>query len=515
MRPVILLILDGWGYSKQKHGNAILNAQTPNLDKIQNSYPSLLLQASGKAAGMTWGEPGNSEVGHLTIGAGRIVFQYLSRINKAINEGSFFENKVLLKAIEHTKTNNSTLHLAGLLTSGSVHSHLNHLFALLDLASKNQVQNVKIHLFTDGKDSGLKEGAILVKKVQDYLTKTGVGGIATIIGRDYAMDRSKNWDYTNKTYDLMVRGVGEKATDPLKKLEELYEQEVTDSKIPPLIIDEQGLIKENDALIFFNFREDSIRQIVRTFIERDFQIFPIKDIGNLFIVAMTQYLDDPLLKVAFSIPEIRNGLAEFLSKQGLTQFHITETEKYAHVTYFFNCLNNEPYGGEVDIYIESERDHLEKPQMRASDIVDKVITNLNSKPADFYIINFANADILSHSGNFETTVKGVEAVDKQIGRLSDAVLEKEAVMIITADHGNAESLIYQLTGDRETKHNENPVPLYLIGKEFKRNRSEEEITGNMSQANGLLSDIAPTILELMETEKPAEMTGESLLKYLQ
>lgn len=518
MRPFVLLILDGWGHSNQKHGNAILNAQTPNLDKIRSNYPSLLLQASGKAAGMTWGEPGNSEVGHLTIGAGRIIFQYLSRINKAVNDGSFFENDVLLKAVNHTKTNDSTLHLAGLLTSGSVHSYLGHLFALIDLAAKNGINKLKLHLFTDGKDSGLKEGAILLKKVQDYIAKAGPpaggGSIATVIGRDFAMDRSKNWDYTNKTYDLMVRGAGEKVQDPLKKLEELYGQGLTDSKIPPLIMDGQGTIQENDALVFFNFREDSMRQITKSFIESDFEIFPIKRLQNVFVVGMTQYLEDNRLNVAFPIPGIKNGLAETLSLNGKTQFHIAETEKYAHVTYFFNCLNNEPYDGETDVFIDSLKNHLENPAMRAPDITDKVVEHIKADQYDFYFINFANADILSHMGNFEATIKGVEAVDGQIGRLLDAVLEKEGTMIITADHGNAESLVYQLTGEKETKHNENPIPFYLIGKQFERPRPDEEITQATAGANGLLADVAPTVLALMEIAKPEEMTGDSLLQII-
>lgn len=509
MKPIVLTILDGWGYSKQKHGNAILNAQTPNLNKIQSNYPSLLLQASGKAAGMTWGEPGNSEVGHLTIGAGRVIFQYLSRINKAITTGEFFENEVLKRAIEQVKTNNSTLHLAGLLSSGSVHSHLGHLFALIDLATKNQIQNVKIHFFTDGKDSGLKEGAILIKKVQDYLAKAGVGGIATIIGRDYAMDRSKNWDYTNKTYDLMVRGTGEKAPDILKRLEGLYDSGTTDSKLPAMLIDEQGTVKENDALVFFNFREDSMRQITKSFIESEFEIFPVKHFQNLFVVGMTQYLGDPRLSVAFPIPEIKNGLVEVLSSNGKTQFHIAETEKYAHVTYFFNCLNNEPYDGETDVFIDSLKNHLEDPAMRAPDITDKVVEHVKADRYDFYVINFANADVLSHMGNFEATIKGVEAIDGQIGRLLDAVLEKDGTMLITADHGNAESLLYQLTGERETKHNDNPIPFYLVSKQFEGPRSNETL-----QISGLLADVAPTVLSLMGIEKPEDMNGESLLGQL-
>ena len=509
MQPLILTILDGWGYSKQKHGNAILNAQTPNLNKIRDNYPSLLLQASGKAAGMTWGEPGNSEVGHLTIGAGRVIFQYLSRINKAITTGEFFENEVLKRAIGHVKANDSTLHLAGLLTSGSVHSYLSHLFALIDLAAKNQVRNVKVHIFTDGKDSGLKEGAILIKKVQDYLAKAGLGGIATIIGRDYAMDRNKNWDYTNKTYDLMVRGAGERVQDILKKIEELYDSGTTDSKLPAMLLDEQGTVKENDALVFFNFREDSMRQIAKSFIETEFEIFPVERFQNLFVVGMTQYLEDSRLNVAFSIPEIKNGLAEVLSLNGKTQFHIAETEKYAHVTYFFNCLNNEPYDGETDVFIESLKNHLENPAMKAPDITDKIIEHVKADRYDFYVINFANADVLSHMGNFEATIKGVEAIDGQIGRLLDAVLEKDGTMLITADHGNAEALLYQLTGEKETKHNDNPIPFYLVSKQFEGPRSDET-----PQINGLLADVAPTVLALMGIEKPEEMNGESLLGQL-
>ncbi len=514
MSPVVLTILDGWGYSKQKHGNAILNAKTPNIDSIQQNYPSLLLQASGKAVGMTWGESGNSEVGHFTIGAGRVVFQYLSRITKAVSNGEFFENEMFKKAINHVKSNNSTLHLVGLLTSGSVHAYLGHLFALIDLAAKNKINNLKIHLFTDGKDSGLKEAPLLIKKLQDHITKFGVGTIATIIGRDYAMDRDKNWAYTKKAYDLLVNEDGEKISDITKKLEEIYNFGITDSKLPPLIIDEQGFIEENDAIIFFNFREDSMRQLARSFVEKDFQIFPVKKFGNVFVVAMTQYLVDSL-NIAFPVPRIKNGLAEILNQNNKKQLHIAETEKYAHVTYFFNCLNNEPYDSETDIFIESDREFLQNPEMRTFEIAERVIKSVGDNSYDFYVINFANADVLSHSGSFETTIKGVEAVDKAVGRLIQAVLEKDGTMIITSDHGNAESMLYKSSGERETKHDDNPVPFYLVSKRFERNRSDDDIRSTMKQSSGLLVDIAPTILELMDIEKPAEMTGESLLHLIQ
>jgi 2,3-bisphosphoglycerate-independent phosphoglycerate mutase len=314
MKPMVLTILDGWGYSSQKYGNAILYARTPFIDYIQHNYPSLLLQASGRAVGLTWGEAGNSEVGHLTIGAGRTVFQYLSRINKAINDGSFFQNEVLLGAIEHAKTNYSTLHIIGLLTSGSVHAHLSHLIALINLAAKNNFPNIRIHLFTDGKDSGLKEAPILIKKVQDYINQTGIGSITTLIGRDYAMDRSKNWNNTEKAYNLLVYGSGEKINNDIsEQIEMLYRLGYEDPKLPPLITDKNGVIKDNDAVIFFNFREDSMRQIVRSFIEKDFPFFPIEKFNNLFVVTMTQYLENYKTNVVFPIPEIKNGLAEVLS----------------------------------------------------------------------------------------------------------------------------------------------------------------------------------------------------------
>ncbi|OGM98067.1 MAG: phosphoglycerate mutase (2,3-diphosphoglycerate-independent) [Candidatus Yanofskybacteria bacterium RIFCSPLOWO2_01_FULL_41_34] len=512
MRPVVLTILDGWGYSKQTHGNAVLNAKTPNIDFIQQNFPSLLLQASGKAAGMTWGEPGNSEVGHLTIGAGRIIFQYLSRINKTIDDDSFFSNEILNKAISHTHENNSILHLVGLLTSGSVHAYLAHLFALIDLAKRNNVTNLKIHLFTDGKDSGLKEAPILVKKVEDYLSQTGIGHISTIMGRDFAMDRSKNWDLTQMAYQLLTTGIGEKTTDIYKKLDEYYSLDYNDSKIPPTVVNATGIIQENDALIFFNFREDSMRQLVESFINQGFDIFQTKKLNNLYVASLTQYFENPNLHVAFPVSELKNGLAEMLSKNNKKQFHIAETEKYAHVTYFFNCLKSLPFDGETDFIVESAKNSLENPEMKAGDMVERVLSELDRY--DFCVINFANADTLSHFGNLEVAVQGIQAIDKAVGRIQSAILEKGGLMLVTADHGNAESLTYQSSGEKETKHNNNPVPFYLIGKEFERRRSDDEIESAMKQPTGLLADIAPTILELMGIEKPTEMTGESLLDIL-
>ncbi len=525
MRPFVLTILDGWGYSPQKHGNAILYAQTPFINLVEHNFPSLLLQASGKAVGMTWGEAGNSKVGHLTIGAGRTIFQYLSLINKAISDGSFYQNEALLKAINHAKENFSTLHIAGLLTSGSVHAHMSHLLALIDLAKKNDFTNVRIHLFTDGKDSGLKESPVLIKKLQDYAAKTGVGTITTIIGRDYAMDRGKNWDNTKETYNLLVRGIGDSikswdengsntTDDILKKIERSYQMGHTDSKLPSLITDKDGLVKDGDALIFFNFREDSMRQLTRSFIEEDFQIFPVERFKNLCIVAMTQYLENPHLNVAFPLPEIKNGLAEVLNQHGKTQLHIAESEKYAHVTYFFNCLNNTPYPGETDIFVESLKNYANNSEMGAPEIANKVVEHVKQGQYDFYVINFANPDVLAHTGNLEATIRGIEAVDSVLKPIADAVLEKDGTMIITADHGNAESMVYKSSGEKKSRHEESPVPFYLIGKQFLRERKAEEREKTLSQVSGILSDVAPTILELMEIPKPEEMIGDSLLRLL-
>jgi len=525
MKPIVLTILDGWGYSPQKHGNAILYARTPFLDLIQRNYPSLLLQASGRAVGMTWGEAGNSEVGHLTLGAGRTIFQYLSRINKALSDGSFYQNEALLGAINHAKENNSTLHIAGLLTSGSVHAHMSHLLGLLDLAAKNNFPNIRLHLFTDGKDSGLKEAPFLIKKFQNHAAKAGVGVITTLIGRDYAMDRSKNWENTRKAYKLLVHGAGDPVrlrddnevenTDIiLQKIEMAYQMGYIDPNLPPLITDKQGTIKDGDALIFFNFREDSMRQLTRSFIEDDFQTFPVEKFNNLRVVAMTQYLDDPRLKVAFPIPEIKNGLAEVLTLNGKTHLHIAESEKYAHATYFFNCLNNTPYPGETDIFIESLSDHALNPEMRAVEISKKVTDYLNRDQYDFYVINFANPDVLAHTGDLEATIRGIETIDGALKPLAEAVLSKNGIMIITADHGNAESMVYESSGEKKSRHEESPVPFYLIREQFQRDREIEEMEKSFSQVNGILSDVAPTILELMEIPKPKEMTGESLLRLL-
>ena len=514
MRPVLLTILDGWGHSTQRTGNAILNANTPTLNEITANYPSLLLQASGSAVGMTHGESGNSEVGHLTLGAGRIIFQYLTRINKAISMGDFFSNPSLAEAAEHIKASGGTLHIAGLLTSGAVHAHFDHLVALVKFANDNNLKH-KLHLFFDGRDSGLKEGGSTLKRLSDEIG--GLENLATVIGRDFAMDRNSNWNLTEAAYNLLVNGVGLPAQDIFTSIEEYYRQNITDGAIPATVVSSQ-LIKDGDALVFFNFREDSMRQLLRVFIEPGFDIFLKKVPENLYIATMTRYLDPPAgglaAHVLFPPPEVKNCLSEVLSTNGKNHLHIAETEKYAHVTFFFNGLNNKPFDGETDLFIESIENPMTHPEMRAMDIAQKVVEEMDRDYYDVFVINFANGDMLAHLGALEPTVKGVEAVDRALAVLKQKVLEKDGIMLITADHGNAESMIYKGTGERETRHDDNPVPFHLVAREYEKARSPEEIGRSFAEASGILADVAPTVLELMSLPKPEEMTGDSLLASL-
>ncbi len=524
MRPIVLTILDGWGYSKNINGNAIAGAGTPVLDEIFQNYPSMLLQASGPAVGMTFGESGNSEVGHLTLGAGRIIFQYLTRINKAIGTGEFFKNPALEEAVHHIQTNNSlptgqagTLHIVGLLTSGAVHAHFNHLIALVKFA-KDSNAPYKIHLFTDGRDSGLKEAGDTLKKLSGQIG--GLDHLATLIGRDFAMDRNNNWQKTEIAFNLLTQGTGTPSDDIFKTLEGYYVQDIHDGGIPSTVmINKEGLpaedlVKAGDAIVFFNFREDSMRQLVQAFTDESFDKFPRVLPANLYLASMTRYSDSPLLHVLFPPPPIDHCLSEVLSADSKKHLHIAETEKYAHVTFFFNGLRNAPYEGETDFFIDSLENPIEHPEMRARDIADKVVTELDRNGYDFYVINIANGDILAHLGNLEAATQGVRAVDTALGVIKEKVLAKDGIMLITADHGNVESMIYKNTGAQETKHDDNPVPFYLIGREYARPRTIDELNKSLAQADGLLADVAPTILELLKMLVPVEMTGTSLLSGL-
>lgn len=509
--PLVLVILDGWGFRKEKLGNAILQGGTPALDKIKSEFPFTLIQASGLSIGMEWGEAGNSEIGHMTIGAGRIIEQYPVRIDRAIKDKSFFSNPAFIGALEYAQKSNSSLHLAGLLTSGSVHSTFNHLSAMLELAGKQPGIKTYLHLFLDGKDSGLHEAPELFTRLNAEIKKYGNIKIATFIGRKQAMDRDNNWELTKEAYDLIVSATGKKTENIDEVLNRYYSQNLNDQIIHATVVGDYEGMSERDAIIFFNFREDSMRQLAKAFTEELFTWFERKKPSQIYVAAMTQYIENSQMHPAFLPPIIKNSLTEIISGHGFKQLHIAESEKYAHVTYFFNGLTDKKFEGETDVFIESYKDQEEHPAMRSPEITAKVIDAVNQNSHQFIVANFANGDILAHTGNLTAAGLGVKSVDEAIGEIKEKVLEKDGILIVTSDHGNAEFMVYSGIGSQETKHDISPVPFYLVAKEFKKTKTPVELTEEEKEITGILADIAPTILELMGLPKPAEITGSSLM----
>lgn len=515
-RVVILMIIDGWGIGRPDQTNPQHQAKLPNIDYIKRHFPAGALQASGIAVGLPWDEEGNSEVGHLTIGAGRILYQHFPRISLSIRDGSFFQNPALKKAFEHAKSNQSAVNLAGLLTEGNVHASLEHLEALLRFAAKEGVKNVNIHLFTDGKDSPPKSALKLLKNLQETISKTGVGAIASISGRYYAMERDQHWDRTELAYKVLT-GQDHVVPDAESTLKKLEERNFNEEFLEPVLVgDENHGIKDNDALIFFNFREDSMRQITETFLNPAFDKFSVKKFNNLYVAAMTRYQDKFPAAVAFPPEKSEMPLGKVLEENGRLQMRIAETEKYAHITYFFNGLREKPFEDEYRVLIPSLNvaRHEQFPKMMASAITDRVISSLTENAFDFILINYANADIIAHTGNFEATMEAVETIDEQVGMILKAVLDQNHILLITSDHGNSERLLDPLTAMPETKHDPSPVPIYLIAKELQKNKSEFVIRLAEAEVIGLLSDVAPTVLEIMGLPKPEEMTGQSLIQLL-
>ncbi|MEK7537060.1 MAG: 2,3-bisphosphoglycerate-independent phosphoglycerate mutase [Patescibacteria group bacterium] len=510
MKQIILLILDGWGWSKEKNGNAILAADTPNMDYLKKNYPFFLLQASGPAVGLPPLKEGNSEVGHLTIGAGRIILQHLTTINESIKNGSFFRNEVFVRLLAHAKKNKSKLHLIGLLTSGTVHASLEHLISIIKYLRQSLLNTVLIHLFSDGKDSGKKESVNLIAKIEREIAGSEIK-IASLVGRDFAMDRENNWKMTQKAYGLLAFGLGEKTGDFKKALENYLSQGITDELIPPLIKDEKWKIDDNDAILFLNFREDSIRQLARTISDPDFNFFETRKFNNLFLTTMTDYGNGIKVKPIFKREEVKNTLGEILEQNGFNQLRIAETAKSDHLTYFFNGLREKRFENETDFIIPSSENFLKNPQMKAAQIAQKIIEETEKGNYQFIAANFANPDILSHSGDYETTIKAVEAVDRAIGKIYRAGQNEETVILVTGDHGNAESLTYLGTGEKESRHNPNPVPFLVVGGKFKKEKDSSELNYEGSGIKGILQDVAPTILNLMNIKKPEEMTGISLI----
>ena len=506
--PLLLMILDGWGINPHSQNNAISQAATPNMTRLCREYPCTLLDASGMAVGLPDGQMGNSEVGHLNIGAGRIVYQDLTRITKAIEDGSFFNNEVLLDCIAKTKASGGSLHLAGLLSDGGVHSHNTHLYALLQMAAKEGIRNIFVHCLLDGRDTPPKSGAEFLDQLDAEMQRIGTGRIATVIGRYYAMDRDKRWDRVEKAYSAMVQGIGLEFASAKFAIEQSYLDGVTDEFVLPSVIVEGGepigRIKDGDGFIFFNFRSDRAREITRAFTDPNFDGFARRRLPQLASYAcMTVYDETFDLPVAFAPVELKNILGEVIGRSGLKQLRIAETEKYAHVTFFFNGGNETPFPGEDRVLIPSPREvptYDEKPEMSAGLVTDEFLRRMDEDKYDFIVLNFANADMVGHTGMLPAAVKAIETVDECVGKIVEKVLEKNGRALITADHGNAESMVDE-KGEPHTAHTTDPVPFILV----------DDTRKDASLRSGTLADIAPTVLDLMGITKPAEMTGKSLL----
>lgn len=505
-KPTALIILDGWGQSNQTTGNAVELANTPNFDRLIQTWPDTLIGASGMDVGLPDGQMGNSEVGHLNIGAGRIIYQELTRITKSIQDGDFFDNEAFLAAINNVKVNGTKLHLWGLLSDGGVHSHINHLKALIKLAKDHGLDNVYVHGFMDGRDTSPNGGINYVKELEAYMHEIDFGCIATLSGRYYAMDRDKRWERIEKAYDALVYGKGTVAVDPVAALEKSYADGVTDEFIIPTVIVEGGepiaKVEEKDSIIFFNFRPDRARQITRAIVDVDFDGFERTYFKTTY-VTLTQY--DVTIQnviVAYKPQTISNTLGEYLSGLGKNQLRIAETEKYAHVTFFFNGGIEEPYKGEDRILVPSPKvaTYDLKPEMSAYTITEKLLAAIDQDLYDLIILNFANPDMVGHTGVIEAAVKAVETVDDCLGQISNKLLEKGGNFIVTADHGNAEEML-TADGKPMTAHSTNKVPCIVGGTDAK------ELVDD-----GRLSDLAPTMLKMMGLEQPTEMSGKSLIK---
>ncbi|MEE0944748.1 MAG: 2,3-bisphosphoglycerate-independent phosphoglycerate mutase [Clostridia bacterium] len=503
-KPVALLIMDGYGLTEQVKGNAIKAAKTPRLDSFFADYPNTVLYASGLAVGLPDGQMGNSEVGHTNIGAGRVVYQMLVKISKDIEDGAFFSNKALLGAMENCKKNNSALHLFGLLSDGGVHSHIEHLVGIVDMARKNDVDKVYIHAFLDGRDVSPTSGAGFMRTLEGELDRIGVGKVASVMGRYYAMDRDFAWDRVEKAYNAMVIGEGNTARNAVDAIERSYEDGVTDEFVVPTVIEGGAKIGENDSIVCFNFRPDRARQITRTFVDPAFDGFERKKgYFKNYYVCMAQYdALMPNVTVAYPPEELTMTFGEYVSKNGLTQLRIAETQKYAHVTFFFNGGEETQFDGEERILIQSPDVPTFdlKPEMSAYEVTDAVLNAIDEDKFDVIILNFANCDMVGHTGIFEAAVAAVEAVDECVGKVVDKILEHNGKVLITADHGNADCLADPETGDVFTAHTTNPVPLIVIGE------------GDVKLNHGKLGDLAPTMLDMMGLDKPCEMTGESLIQ---
>ncbi|MBQ9297835.1 MAG: 2,3-bisphosphoglycerate-independent phosphoglycerate mutase [Clostridia bacterium] len=502
----MLMILDGFGINENEKANAVKIAQMPNLEKILKQNPNTTLKTSGLDVGLPEGQMGNSEVGHTNIGAGRVIYQDLTRITKSIEEGDFFAVPEFTEAIENCKKNKTKLHIMGLLSDGGVHSHTRHLYALLELAKRKDFEDVYIHCFLDGRDTPPASAEGYIIELENKIKEKGVGKIASICGRFYAMDRDKRYERIQIAYNALVKGEGEKSNSAIKAIEDEYQKGVFDEFVKPVLItnseNDVTTIGKKDSVIFFNYRADRARELTRALVDRNFDGFETKKL-NLYYVCFTEYdASMPNVHVAYKPEIIRNTFGEYISEKGLSQLRIAETEKYAHVTFFINAGREEPYENEDRILIPSPKVETYdlKPEMSAIEVTEKVIEAIKSEKYDTIILNYANPDMVGHTGNLEATVQALEIIDNCVGKVAEEIENKNGYLIITADHGNAEQMVDYKTGEPHTAHTTNDVPIVVMGKE------------NIKLNPGRLCDIAPTMLELMKLEKPKEMTGVSLIE---
>lgn len=508
-KPLILMIIDGWGHNPEREGNAVLSAKLPNLNKLTDTYPNTLLKASGTAVGLPAGQMGNSEVGHLNIGTGRIVYQELTRIFKSIEDGRLFSNQVLLTAMHRLKNTGKALHLMGLLSDGGVHSHIKHLFALLDMAVKEGVENIFVHPILDGRDVLPQSAKGYVIQLENKLRELGKGRIATIGGRYYAMDRDRRWDRVEKAYNVFVSGQGPMEAHALAAVERSYDTKTVDEFIQPTVLGSEGkplaTINDGDSVIFFNFRADRARQITRAFVEEEFKGFSRNYRPAVHYVCFTEYDATINCPVAFPPQNLENTLGEVLADNGMKQLRIAETEKYAHVTFFFNGGIEEPNEGEDRLLIPSPKvpTYNMKPEMSAYEVTEALLEKINKEKYDVVILNYANPDMVGHTGEFEAAVKALETVDECAGKIVAEARLRDGTVLITSDHGNSERMFDTATNSPFTAHTTNQVPFILVNEEYKNRKLRQ---------GGFLCDIAPTLLDILGLGIPKEMTGKSLLK---
>ncbi len=523
-KPLLIIILDGWGLSSDTAGNAIAAADTPVMDGLARHFPTTAIAAAGLEVGLPQGQPGNSETGHRNIGAGQVQYQILAAINKAIADNSFYNNPVLVGAIAHAKKNNSSLHLMGLLSRGGIHSYFDHLVSLLKMAAQhNFKERVYVHVFTDGRDAPQQSALGYVENLEEAMGKYGTGTIASVTGRFYAMDRNKNWGRTRAVYSMLTggrRGAG--SSSAKHAIERAYQTNVYDERVPPTIITRGGAplatVDDDDAVIFFNFRPDRARQLTSAFTDPGQVPFPTIQIRNLYFATLTRYGPDLAAKAAYEEQKATFPLARVIAENGLKQVHIAETEKYAHVTYYLNVGHEQAFKNEKRILIRSSniRDFARQPEMEAEKITLSVLGEINKSSFDVYFINYANPDMVGHTGDYKATVKACQFVDSKVGQLCQAILSKGGALVVTADHGNAEQVVVEATGQRRPEHTANPVPFHYARSELKRTapKSDAEVNRIFSRPVGVLADVAPTTLDILRLQKPSSMTGVSLLDSL-